>query len=617
MPSRQTTRLSRDIRRRDVPSLLDALAPPQQTAATAISVEDLSHRFVEAGVEASPGRPPLALLVHGFLSAAECQSIVDRVANSFIPSDRLYPPSYRNNSLFDMFDAPFAEALYERMAPLLPTELVWPNRNTATAVLQDVELATWRPCSLNQLWRFSRYSNGQSFPPHLDGHYLPAPGLESKVSVTLYLNDNFEGGHTIFYSDKTLASEVLRVTPRTGTLALFDHDLWHDGSPVVCQLERKNHDKIILRSDVVFALQGAQPMSEERSLQLAERSERAAELIVAERPGGGVQLDYSKPTDQSPYSLLYHNNYIFQLLPLSTAEGKGGLLSASRDTTIADWIDGKVAQIYRGHTRSVLCLAPLGSVDELHSELFVSGSRDFSLRVWRRGAPEAVAVAHDAHDGNVLCVVECDPHPLKGAFCCLSGGADGFVRRWLIDGGGAAITCASENKLHSTWIHDMVWRRGVLYTASEDGTVCKWQLRETEEDFELVSSHELGVPVHVVVALDDGGIAVGDDGGYLTLFDDRFEVQARRRVHSRAVRAIVAVRPSEAQAQAIIASASDDGSIVLMLAALEGEPMASLSFHRNFIRSLCLLPNGRLASGSYDGRIKVWDFVPKGPKGGK
>ena len=402
-----------------------------------------------------------------------------------------------------------------------------------------------------------------------------------------------------------------------------------------------------------------------------------------------MQLDYSKPTDQSPYSLLHHNNYIFQLLPLSTAEGKGGLLSASRDTTIADWIDGKVAQIYRGHTRSVLCLAPLGSVDEvgggvgrggavnrkrggrrggeqgrwgtdifwnrlptglerkfpvtpsphrrsftrfahslrslarslvppqLHSELFVSGSRDFSLRVWRRGAPEAVAVAHDAHDGNVLCVVECDPHPLEGAFCCLSGGADGFVRRWLIDGGGAAITCASENKLHSTWIHDMVWRRGVLYTASEDGTVCKWQLRETEEDFELVSSHELGVPVHVVVALDDGGIAVGDDGGYLTLFDDRFEVQARRRVHSRAVRAIVAVRPSEAQAQAIIASASDDGSIVLMLAALEGEPMASLSFHRNFIRSLCLLPNGRLASGSYDGRIKVWDFVPKGPKGGK
>ena len=290
MPSRQTTRLSRDIRRRDVPSLLDALAPPQQTAATAISVEDLSHRFVETGVEASPGRPPLALLVHGFLSAAECQSIVDRVANSFIPSDRLYPPSYRNNSLFDMFDAPFAEALYERMAPLLPTELVWPNRNTATAVLQDVELATWRPCSLNQLWRFSRYSNGQSFPPHLDGHYLPAPGLESKVSVTLYLNDNFEGGHTIFYSDKTLASEVLRVTPRTGTLALFDHDLWHDGSPVVCQLERKNHDKIILRSDVVFALQGAQPMSEERSLQLAERSERAAELIVAERPGASERV---------------------------------------------------------------------------------------------------------------------------------------------------------------------------------------------------------------------------------------------------------------------------------------------------------------------------------------
>eukprot|EP00966_Prymnesium_polylepis_P018377 423017-Prymnesium_polylepis.1 len=194
----------------------------------------------------------------------------------------------------------------------------------------------------------------------------------------------------------------------------------------------------------------------------------------------------------------------------------------------------------------------------------------------------------------------------------LSGGADGFVRSWCVHGGGGGgggvtIERTGEHRLHDTWIHAIALDphdRAVLYTASEDGTVRKWR------DFRLLSEAKLGAPVYAVAPLADGGVAVGDDAGRVSVLGAQLELLATSRAHERAVRAVVPVRLG------MIATASDDGSIALMGTAADGPRAASLySFHRNFVRSLCLLPNGRLASGSYDGRIKVWDFEPEAERG--
>ena len=572
---------SSDNRRRDFPSLIGCLEPTQPSAA-AMRVEDLSQPFIEAGVEASPGRPPMALLVHGFLSSSECTSVISRVADNFEPSCMLYPPSYRNNELFDTFDAPFAEKLYSRMLPLLPVVLAWPNRHAATSILKDVELATWRPHSLNPLWRFSRYSVGQLFRPHLDGHYIPEAELESKVSITLYLNDGFEGGETVFYSDKTLAREIVRVRPVAGTLALFDHDLWHDGSRV-----NSGVPKVILRSDVVFQVQDAKPLTKGRSTQLAKRSDHgAARVLMAPQ---GQALDYSSPTKESPYSLLHHCNYVFRLLLLS----RGGLLSASRDTTIAEWsMQGKVKHVYHGHIRSVLCLAELDS-----GNLFVSGGRDFSLRLWKQGEPDPVAVQQDAHYGNVLCLTPVSTSLGSNHF--LSGGADGMVRCWRV--GQNRIELIEEHNMHSSWVYSIAMdlsdpSAGIMYTASEDGTVKRWR------NFALEHACHLDSPIYVVALLGDGTVVVGDDDGRITVLDEELKIQRSLQAHGRSVRAIVQVQPG------MIATASEDGTIKLVDTRLAELPITTLSFHRNFVRSLCLLPNGRLASGSYDGRIKLWDF---------
>jgi WD40 repeat protein len=57
-----------------------------------------------------------------------------------------------------------------------------------------------------------------------------------------------------------------------------------------------------------------------------------------------------------------------------------------------------------------------------------------------------------------------------------------------------------------------------------------------------------------------------------------------------------------------LASGSDDKTIRLWdLAA--GVETARLEGHSGLVQALCLLPDGRLASGSYDNTIRLWDLA--------
>ena len=56
----------------------------------------------------------------------------------------------------------------------------------------------------------------------------------------VYLNEDCEGGSTSFRLDN------IRIQPKTGSLLIFEHRLWHQGEEV------KAGSKYVLRTDIMF-----------------------------------------------------------------------------------------------------------------------------------------------------------------------------------------------------------------------------------------------------------------------------------------------------------------------------------------------------------------------------
>jgi hypothetical protein len=91
---------------------------------------------------------------------------------------------------------------------------------------------------LNERFRYYRYTPGQSFKGHTDGAFTRSNGEESKLTVLVYLNDDFTGGETAFLTSV--------VSPRRGAVLVFRHELFHEGRSVLSGL------KYVMRTDVMF-----------------------------------------------------------------------------------------------------------------------------------------------------------------------------------------------------------------------------------------------------------------------------------------------------------------------------------------------------------------------------
>ncbi|CAE7341830.1 unnamed protein product [Symbiodinium sp. CCMP2456] len=147
-------------------------------------------------------------------------------------------------------------SLFERVKHLLPSKL-----------------GQEKLLGINRRWRFYRYLSGNLYRKHLDGAW-PASGLKrgedgqdeyvydaygggtrSKLTFIIYLNDDFEGGCTTFYTPNPGEEGVLDsrpVKPRIGSATVFPHGdcgtpLLHEGSAVT------SGTKYLLRTDVVYA----------------------------------------------------------------------------------------------------------------------------------------------------------------------------------------------------------------------------------------------------------------------------------------------------------------------------------------------------------------------------
>lgn len=138
-------------------------------------------------------------------------------------------PDVRNNSrcYIDSFEE--SERIWERIKQFVPQ--VW-NGHQALG--------------LNERLRVLRYDEGEYFAPHFDGSYQRDNGERSYITLQLYLNEGFEGGHTTFLPLDGSARAVPCI-PKTGRVLIFQHDILHEGSVL------ESGQKYAIRTDVMYS----------------------------------------------------------------------------------------------------------------------------------------------------------------------------------------------------------------------------------------------------------------------------------------------------------------------------------------------------------------------------
>ena len=173
-------------------------------------------------------------VIRACLGAEECQAFVarserDGYDDATISTARgvILAKAIRDNARLMIDDAELALGLWERMTGLFPATV---GRSTAVG--------------FNERFRFYRYDVGQKFAPHYDGHFQRDDGDRSELTVLFYLNDDFSGGETKFYTDDRALRYTIR--PERGMALVFAHLQLHEGAPVT------SGRKYVLRTDVMY-----------------------------------------------------------------------------------------------------------------------------------------------------------------------------------------------------------------------------------------------------------------------------------------------------------------------------------------------------------------------------
>ena len=169
----------------------------------------------------------------------------------------------RNSVAVVLADEPLLGTLLERMRGALPTH-------------SDEAMGGGSLAGINARWRVYRYraNSGEIFKPHIDSPW-PGSGLDdagrltydafgdriSRMTMLLYLNDDYDGGFTSFFPGCSSAREVdtdserLGVKVPAGSALCFwhgDHEdsPVHEGSPVLSE----DGAKYVVRTDILYHL---------------------------------------------------------------------------------------------------------------------------------------------------------------------------------------------------------------------------------------------------------------------------------------------------------------------------------------------------------------------------
>jgi hypothetical protein len=152
-----------------------------------------------------------------------------------------YPPDYRNNQRLIAISDQLADNVWNRLQP----QMQFKDVHNITPLGFATE-GLWLPSGMNQAFLFSRYKPGQYFKPHYDGMYKNMNQEVSIFTVTIYLNDDFQGGSVKFLRSREDPTVIYKYVPKRGDALIFNHDVYHEGETVQSKL------KYIARGCIMF-----------------------------------------------------------------------------------------------------------------------------------------------------------------------------------------------------------------------------------------------------------------------------------------------------------------------------------------------------------------------------
>ncbi|KAG0170248.1 hypothetical protein DFQ28_002201 [Apophysomyces sp. BC1034] len=189
--------------------------------------------------------PNQIYLIHDLFTSKECDALIKHFETHLPPQPVPTIPkrgeAFRSNDRQSLEDAAFAQQLWEIGLDKICGE---------QEGIGNVSLPR-KPVGLNSNIRVYRYRVGQKFEGHYDDSVQDkTTGLWTHWTLLCYLNEDMEGGETVFYKhvSKKRKSGAISIRPEKGLALLHlhgNHCLFHEA------MEVSKGAKWVLRSDVL------------------------------------------------------------------------------------------------------------------------------------------------------------------------------------------------------------------------------------------------------------------------------------------------------------------------------------------------------------------------------
>ncbi|KAK4197124.1 putative ubiquitin homeostasis protein [Triangularia verruculosa] len=271
--------------------------------------------------------------------------------------------------------------------------------------------------------------------------------------------------------------------------------------------------------------------------------------------------------------------------------------------------DFKLSAQLKGHEADVRAVAFPSA------NLVVSTSRDRTVRLWRRTAPQPPTfdetITSQGH-GYINSVAFLPPSSEWPEGLVISAGYEAIIevkRPSLTSTDNADRLLVGHG--HNVCTLDVSPAGKYLVSGGWDGKAIIWRTDKWEQAAQLAHDGEVKT-IWTVLAFDENTIITGSADAHIRIYDTRKvnhtnEVEPTRTLTTNSVVRALCKLPGGLKKHpsgADFASADNDG--IIRLWKLDGTEVGELRGHDSFIYSLACLPNGEIVSSGEDRTVRIW-----------